>query len=672
MIVCPKCGKELADGTKFCSKCGEKIVAAAPADMVTCPTCGKQLKTGTKFCMGCGTSLVAASQNTQEAKTQTVPAQETAKQETPKVELPKAEAVKQETPKVELPKVEAAKQDTAKVELPKTETAKQETQKVELANTETAKAETAKKEETKKEEANKEEANKEETNKKGLFSNPMVKYGCIAAAAILVLILLGAMLSGGSGSGKHYAMYLKDKEIMYSNLKQKGQWQVSTKLIKDGGYENGELRRSVKMYYCSVSEDGKQLFFPDKLEKGDDGVTLYTRPVNNQKKDPQKIDSSIDGHYISKDGMYVTYIKTTGDLYQFSLRKDEKSKIDNEVYGFRVAKDGSKVYYSKNSGELYVWTQSKKEKEKIDSEIKKIVAVSEDFKTVYYIKDGSLYKKTGNKDREKISSDVKSVFAVYNSGEAYFSKSDSEYESIWYYDGKETTKLTDRMVGYPTAASDSPVIAFRSADEDNPKDKIFNVAVKKEVAAVDCDDPSNISVDSEGKFLYFIDDVDSKNEVGDLYKLTISGGKAATKGEKYESEVSTAYVGVTKFDQVLYYKEYSDSTGLGELYCDKKKIDTDVGCLEFSYCNETKEIVYLADCDANKGTGTLKIANSKTGKSKKIADDIYQDCYSLVPGGSVLYLYDYSLKYYKGDLYIYKGSKPVKLDDEVTMILSFN
>ena len=32
MIVCPKCGKELADGTKFCSKCGASLVDVKPAE----------------------------------------------------------------------------------------------------------------------------------------------------------------------------------------------------------------------------------------------------------------------------------------------------------------------------------------------------------------------------------------------------------------------------------------------------------------------------------------------------------------------------------------------------------------------------------------------------------------------------------------------------------------
>lgn len=55
---CPKCGKELKPGVKFCGGCGTKI--DAPAAGIKCPKCGKELKPGVKFCGGCGTKLEAA------------------------------------------------------------------------------------------------------------------------------------------------------------------------------------------------------------------------------------------------------------------------------------------------------------------------------------------------------------------------------------------------------------------------------------------------------------------------------------------------------------------------------------------------------------------------------------------------------------------------------------
>ena len=50
MIVCPKCGEELEDGTIFCTNCREKL-------SVTCPNCGKVLKPSAKYCSACGADL---------------------------------------------------------------------------------------------------------------------------------------------------------------------------------------------------------------------------------------------------------------------------------------------------------------------------------------------------------------------------------------------------------------------------------------------------------------------------------------------------------------------------------------------------------------------------------------------------------------------------------------
>ena len=70
--VCPKCGKAVARGAKFCRSCGAKIEAvsapqaaqasAAPqpaAQAAVCPKCGKPVTPGAKFCRTCGAKLEA-------------------------------------------------------------------------------------------------------------------------------------------------------------------------------------------------------------------------------------------------------------------------------------------------------------------------------------------------------------------------------------------------------------------------------------------------------------------------------------------------------------------------------------------------------------------------------------------------------------------------------------
>ena len=55
MIHCTKCGAELADGTKFCTSCGEKV-----QQQPGCPKCGAAMPAGTKFCTECGATMAAA------------------------------------------------------------------------------------------------------------------------------------------------------------------------------------------------------------------------------------------------------------------------------------------------------------------------------------------------------------------------------------------------------------------------------------------------------------------------------------------------------------------------------------------------------------------------------------------------------------------------------------
>lgn len=51
---CTSCGITLADGLKFCIKCGAKVEPVA-----LCASCGKALKPNAKFCGGCGAAVAA-------------------------------------------------------------------------------------------------------------------------------------------------------------------------------------------------------------------------------------------------------------------------------------------------------------------------------------------------------------------------------------------------------------------------------------------------------------------------------------------------------------------------------------------------------------------------------------------------------------------------------------
>ncbi len=51
MIVCPTCGTESPDSSRFCPSCGSSLVPA-------CPVCGAERPPGARFCPSCGAALV--------------------------------------------------------------------------------------------------------------------------------------------------------------------------------------------------------------------------------------------------------------------------------------------------------------------------------------------------------------------------------------------------------------------------------------------------------------------------------------------------------------------------------------------------------------------------------------------------------------------------------------
>ena len=65
LVLCPKCGAEVAMGVAFCNSCGASMPpvdmtqqnVSQPYTVVRCPQCGLELPNGTSFCTSCGTNL---------------------------------------------------------------------------------------------------------------------------------------------------------------------------------------------------------------------------------------------------------------------------------------------------------------------------------------------------------------------------------------------------------------------------------------------------------------------------------------------------------------------------------------------------------------------------------------------------------------------------------------
>lgn len=56
MAFCNKCGTQMNESVKFCTKCGNPVAKTQPPDTV-CSVCGTEFAPGDKFCPNCGQAL---------------------------------------------------------------------------------------------------------------------------------------------------------------------------------------------------------------------------------------------------------------------------------------------------------------------------------------------------------------------------------------------------------------------------------------------------------------------------------------------------------------------------------------------------------------------------------------------------------------------------------------
>lgn len=545
-----------------------------------------------------------------------------------------------------------------------------------------------------------------------------LKLGLAAVALVLVVVIIASLFSGPKVN--NYAIYIKDSELQYIEMpKAKDIVEVTSNLAEDVSDSDLAQSGSSLGSFIRMSEDGKKLFYPDKV---DDGFTLYYRDITNTKKEPVKIDSDLtDYYYINAKGTLVTYVKE-GKLYQHDLK--EKTKIASDVVDFAVSEDGKTLLYlvredDEEGYDLYL-KKGNKDAEKLASEVTELVYADEDFKEVTYMKEDSLYIQNGTKDPEKVSSDVSYVLSVYEDGSFYYVKSeeseltywdliDDDYEdkddylyesyaewmkedtlslgfyTLCYYNGKESTTICESMSDWTTYAYETPVLVYTALEsaelptwslteyingeislydeleEHLAENSLYYIAAEESTAALELEDIRRVRISADGKTMYVGAEYDEEDYVMTLYQLSLNGSKVK-KSEKLDEDVYAGSITLVDEDSVVYYKDVDDSEG--ELYMDGKKVDDDVYVGYMKYNTETEDLYYMVDWDSEDRLGSLKYWNGK--KATAVKDDVYANYY-FTPEGEVLFLYDYDD--YKGELWIQDGKKIEKIDDDVSCIV---
>lgn len=459
--------------------------------------------------------------------------------------------------------------------------------------------------------------------------------------------------------------------------------------------------------------------------KGEDSA-LYQ--YNLEKDLKEKIDVEVSKYYLSSDGKKICYITEEGDIYkkESDLEKEkivgqaeflvgclndfktifyekddslyrqteqeDRIKIYSGEISYRFLFETGEIYYTKvNSVEVSLMDFVNDDMKENDADI--TLPKSPEYPSWWDYETDAEYDAAYDaylKASEKYEADYDAYLEKLERDEIRAELAEMTYEyteeTLYYYNGQEEIKLADSVNGLISWGYDTPVIIYSSFDyskigkikiselesvsefENEIINRLYentkvNIAAGKNTTTIEQEDACDFEVNPSGTIVYYVSNV-SENRCGDLYRIDIKDG-IVSEAELYDSDVSIGTYSnmFISEDKFVYYKDHKE--GNAELYINKEKIDFDVAIFSVQFFEESDELFYIKDWNSEKRLGTLK--KHTNGESVKIADDVSEYCVQF--DGTVLYLYDYSVKYYKGQLCIWENNDSRKIDDDVTSII---
>lgn len=714
MINCPNCGKELADGTFFCDNCGTKQPEPAPAvepapaaepaapavETIFCANCGQQSSTEFAFCQNCGASLAIAPA-VSPADSDPFPADpETAFQ----AQKPKKE--KKPLPKKAILFGGIGLAVVVVVIL-----------LIALLSGGGSGAEYVlylKDDEIVYNDFGK-DGGKEisehlyEDGDTYEYMATEVSYAITISDDGKTIIYPDRVGYDDEGMNLYIRSLVKDDEAekidsdVYEYTVSEDFNLVTYRKSSDGILYQYNIKKGEKEKISSevsdfyVTDDGKYVVF--YTYDGD----LYNMTIG---EDKEKLDSDVSWISAVRNNCKDIYYEKEGNLYYITAGEDRT----------KIASDIDSVIHIYDSGEVYYTTYETVSKSYADFVEDDMASSDASFEEPEWPDYPSWWDYDTDEEYDAAyEAYEQAVDEYYDAWDIWYEiqnrnyiREDLEYYTfdqdiytLHYYDGEDSTTVADNYVSWDDNyyysvydyALDVPMMVYKTQREGEAVSvKISEISSVWDVESliyeamsagtdmyitsgavsseIDQTYALRPMLSNDGKTLYFVDDYNEEKNYGDLYKGTVDAGKDSISVEMslYDSEINLDYLRVLDGgEKVLYFKDYDGNKG--DLYIDTVSIDYDVNGY-MDYDSENELLVYYTDYnnDYDKEYGTLKVYNFK--EFIKVEDDVH--AHEIMPNGDILYLYDYSTDYQRGELYLYDGGKePTKIDEDVTGLIPY-
>ena len=453
-------------------------------------------------------------------------------------------------------------------------------------------------------------------------------------AIVLFVLFIGKLLNND----------IVDYPVIYNN--RDGDLYLLTNKSKneEDAIKLSNSERSEEIVYANNSN--RYVLFKKKSD-----LYLYDAKA---KDETTKLVSDVSSYMFSFDDKYIIALDRESNLLVYNLK--EVFTVEKDVTSI-VAISDEKILYEKDNT-LYVRSINPKKDDrlKVSEEYDTNVRFSEDGKNVIYIDDSrELHIFNVKKDKdEKVAKNVTKYYCDKKSCEKMFYEAKDDIKSIFYYDGKDSTRVVKDLYNVNAYDVERKQLVFTIIDDGEYSLYYQKGSNDKSLIENDLQGLREVKL-FEGKDIYF---TTSDNEVR---YAKISGNKIRVV--KSIAEDVSGYFYAHK-EGYVFISDMKDGSGILNLARGGKikEIDKDVYTGLITISEDGKAIYYLKDY---KRTGDLYVSTG--GRGKVIEKDVYN--YEYMNEDLIYLIRDYSTSKGSGDLYIYTN-KSVKIAENVTRIAS--